>query len=112
MGLRSLPALASGTTHLPWIRRDTPRKPDTRRRTPRAHLIEDVRYRVVLDLNRGDERFGCDTTVLFRSREPGASTFIDLTAAEVHAVTLNGRTIEPDDVAPTRIHLVGPGGGQ
>jgi aminopeptidase N len=71
----------------------------------RAELIEDVRYRVVLDLTRGDEHFGCDTTVLFRSSDPGASTFIDLTAAEVHSVTLNGRPVQPDDIAPTRIHL-------
>ena len=71
----------------------------------RATLVEDVRYEVLLDLTRGDEVFGCDTRVLFRSSEPGAETFIDLTAHTVRSVTLNGREVTGDDIQPTRIRL-------
>jgi aminopeptidase N len=39
----------------------------------RAALVEDVRYEVLLDLTRGDETFRCETRVLFRAAEPGAS---------------------------------------
>ena len=71
----------------------------------RAELVEDVRYRVLLDLTRGDEVFGCETTVEFRAATPGAETFIDLTAATIHAVELNGREVTGDDLGPTRVRL-------
>ena len=71
----------------------------------RAALVEDVRYEVLLDLARGDETFRCETRILFRAAEPGADTFIDLTAHTVHAVTLNGRELGPQDIQPTRVHL-------
>ena len=71
----------------------------------RAALVEDVRYEVLLDLMRGDEVFGCETRVFFRSSSPGAETFVDLTARDVHSVVLNGRELPADDVLPTRIRL-------
>jgi aminopeptidase N len=71
----------------------------------RAALVEDVRYEVLLDLTRGDETFRCETRVLFRAAEPGATTFIDLTAHDVHEVVLNGRDIDATDVRATRVTL-------
>ncbi len=71
----------------------------------RATRVEDVRYEVALDLTRGDEVFGCETRVLFRSATPGETTFIDLSAHEVQSVVLNGREVSGDDVQPTRVRL-------
>ncbi|MDQ2698149.1 MAG: M1 family aminopeptidase, partial [Actinomycetota bacterium] len=51
-------------------------------------------YAVELDLTKGPEVFGSRTLVRFAAAE-GASTFIDLIARTVHAITLNGRRIDP-----------------
>jgi aminopeptidase N len=73
----------------------------------RAALLGDVSYDVTLDLTRGDEVFGCETEIEFTCREPGATTFLDCTAAEVIEVELNDERIEPDAIAATRITLEG-----
>ncbi|MEU5690414.1 aminopeptidase N [Actinosynnema sp. NPDC020468] len=61
----------------------------------RAQLLEVDSYRVELDLTDGGGKPGSDTfrsttTVVFRSRTPGASTWVDIVAATVHRAVLNG----------------------
>ena len=64
----------------------------------RSQLISVDGYDVDLDLIGGAETFASTTTVAFRSRQAGASTWIDLIAPEVLSVNLNGRELVPDDV--------------
>ncbi|KLL11531.1 MULTISPECIES: aminopeptidase N [Protofrankia] len=61
----------------------------------RARLLNVSSYEVNLDLTSGDTTFASRTVVHFTSTEPGASTFIELTAPTVRAVTLNGRALDP-----------------
>ncbi|MEJ2853596.1 MULTISPECIES: aminopeptidase N [unclassified Saccharothrix] len=61
----------------------------------RAALLEVDSYRIELDLTDGggkpgSEVFRSTTTVAFRSRTPGASTWVDIVAATVHRAVLNG----------------------
>ncbi|GGS42255.1 MULTISPECIES: aminopeptidase N [Actinokineospora] len=61
----------------------------------RAALLEVESYTVELDLTDGlgqpgEATFGSRTTVRFTSREPGASTFIDIVARSVESAVLNG----------------------
>ncbi|WP_309113824.1 aminopeptidase N [Saccharothrix sp.] len=61
----------------------------------RAALLEVDSYRIELDLTDGggkpgSEVFRSTTTVNFRSRTPGASTWVDVVAATVHRAVLNG----------------------
>ena len=76
----------------------------------RAALLDVVSY--VIDLDLGDatragvETFGSTTTLTFRCRQPGASTFADLVGATVHEITLNGVSLDPAAVyADSRITL-------
>ena len=52
-----------------------------------------------LDLTTGEETFASTTTVRFSCADPGASTFIDLIAPRVRSVLLNGRRLDPAEVA-------------
>ncbi|GHD01788.1 aminopeptidase N [Zhihengliuella salsuginis] len=71
----------------------------------RAGLVAVDTYRVELDLTRGERIFGSTTTVEFTGT-PGASTFIDAVTDAVHSVTLNGRALDPAQVADgVRIQL-------
>ena len=71
----------------------------------RAALLAVSEYDVTLDLTRGAEVFGSTTTVRFTATA-GASTFIDAITRTVHAVTLNGRELDPADVSDgVRIRL-------
>lgn len=73
----------------------------------RAGIVQTQRYDVELDLTRGEETFSSRSTVHFAAT-PGASTFIDLIAPRVHAVTLNGRSLDVAEVfADSRIRLEG-----
>ena len=73
----------------------------------RAALVEVDSYEIDLDLTTGDETFASRTTVRFRASE-GASTFVDLISAAVHAVRLNGRDLDPATVSDgVRIQLDG-----
>ncbi len=64
-----------------------------------------ISYEIALDLTRGPDVFGSLTTVRFPAT-PGASTFIDLIAPTVHAITLNGRSLEvATSFADSRIAL-------
>ncbi|WP_175411965.1 aminopeptidase N [Streptomyces sp. TRM64462] len=71
----------------------------------RAALLSVDGYDVALDLRSavgGDESerrtFRSVTTIRFRCAAPGASTFADLVAPSVTAVTLNGRELDPSAV--------------
>ncbi len=73
----------------------------------RAATVTTHSYEIALDLTRGAEHFGSTTTVRF-SAKPSSETFIDLIAATVHSVTLNGRELDPAVVfADSRIALPG-----
>ncbi|GAA2395435.1 aminopeptidase N [Streptomyces coeruleofuscus] len=72
----------------------------------RAALIGVDGYEVSLDLRSavgaddadGPRTFRSVTTVRFRCNEPGASSFADLIAPSVTAVSLNGRDLDPGEV--------------
>ncbi|WDV51699.1 aminopeptidase N [Streptomyces coeruleorubidus] len=72
----------------------------------RAALIGVDGYEVSLDLRsavgeddtEGPRTFRSVTTVRFRCNEPGASSFADLIAPSVTAVSLNGRDLDPGEV--------------
>ena len=59
----------------------------------RAALLTVHAMEVDLDLDRGSEVFGSRATIRFTCHAPGASTFVDVRARELHAVarTLAGR---------------------
>ncbi|MGW0738214.1 aminopeptidase N [Streptomyces sp. NPDC002851] len=82
----------------------------------RAALLSVDGYDVELDLRSavGDasasdgspRTFRSVTTIRFRCAEPGASSFADLVAPRVTAVSLNGTDLDPSEVFDgTRIHL-------
>ncbi|QQM43321.1 aminopeptidase N [Streptomyces liliifuscus] len=71
----------------------------------RAALLSVEGYEVSLDLrsavgdtDAGPRTFRSVTTIRFRSAEPGATTFADLIAPSVTAVSLNGRDLDPGAV--------------
>ncbi|MDK1345288.1 aminopeptidase N [Streptomyces sp. 378] len=72
----------------------------------RAALLSVDGYEVSLDLRsavgevRGDgpRTFRSVTTIRFRCNEPGSSSFADLIAPSVTAVSLNGRDLDPGEV--------------
>ncbi|WP_300678362.1 aminopeptidase N [Nocardioides sp.] len=72
----------------------------------RAALLDVTGYTIELDLTTGEQTFASTTTLTFTATTPGASTFADLVGATVHAVTLNGRELDPSTVyADSRIQL-------
>ncbi len=71
----------------------------------RAGLITNVSYDVGLDLRAGGTTFGSETIVRFDSPRPGSSTFIDLDAAEILEVELNGRTLAVEATPDGRVQL-------
>ncbi|UOQ55745.1 aminopeptidase N [Leucobacter allii] len=73
----------------------------------RAGVLSAEHYDVALDLTTGGETFAADTTVRFTAT-PGAASFIDLIAASVEAIDLNGAALDPAVVfADSRIELPG-----
>ncbi|MFF4159478.1 aminopeptidase N [Streptomyces sp. NPDC001678] len=71
----------------------------------RARLLTVDAYDVALDLRSatgpggGEPRtFRSVATIRFRCAEPGATSFADLVAPDVTAVTLNGRELDPKEV--------------
>ncbi|MFC5909334.1 aminopeptidase N [Streptacidiphilus monticola] len=67
----------------------------------RARILSVDGYDVHLDLRSalGDSgRFRSRTVLRFRCAEPGAHSFADLIASEVHRVELNGRELDPAEV--------------
>jgi aminopeptidase N len=76
----------------------------------RARLLSVDGYDIALDLRSAvepeSEGFRSVTTIRFRCREPGASTFVDLLAPSVESVVLNGRALDSREVFDgTRIAL-------
>lgn len=72
----------------------------------RATLVGDVDTTVHLDLTRGPTTFDVTADLTFRCDEPGVETFVDCSARQVHEVTLNGRSLDLDEVVTeTRITL-------
>jgi len=71
----------------------------------RAGIVQVDSYKVDLDLTTGPTTFGSKTVVTFDATA-GASTFIDLIAASVDRIVLNGVTLDPATVyADSRIAL-------
>ena len=64
----------------------------------RSELIDVDSYSVDLDLTGTGPTFRSTTTCIFESKEPGATTWIDVIASNVQSVTLNGRELNPGDV--------------
>ncbi|MEU1052085.1 aminopeptidase N [Streptomyces sp. NPDC005876] len=72
----------------------------------RAALLSVDGYEVSLDVRSavgehagsGPRTFRSVTTIRFRCNEPGASSFADLIAPSVTAVSLNGRDLDPSEV--------------
>jgi aminopeptidase N len=65
----------------------------------RADLLEVESYDIVLDLTDGnggpgEKTFDSTTTIRFASARPGASSWVDIVAAQVRAATLNGRELD------------------
>jgi aminopeptidase N len=73
----------------------------------RAALISDPEYTIALDLTTGDQTFASETTVTFRCRQPGVSSFIDLMAQSITSIELNGRTVPAGMHNGHRIQLEG-----
>ncbi|MGV9346602.1 aminopeptidase N [Streptomyces spiralis] len=76
----------------------------------RAKLLTVDSYEVDLDLSGAQEggTYRSVTTVRFDVAENGGASFIDLVAPTVHEVTLNGDTLDPDEVfKDSRIALPG-----
>src|SRR4051812_23970831 len=72
----------------------------------RADAIAVDRYDISLDLTRGSDQFGSRSEIAFRSRN-GSSTFLDLQAAEVQSIVLNGAPIDVGAVDDGRLPLDG-----
>ncbi|MCI2264288.1 aminopeptidase N [Sediminivirga luteola] len=73
----------------------------------RAATVAVDAYAVELRLGDDDRDFTSRTTVTFTA-EPGAETFIDAIAEEIHEVVLNGTSLPLDEVVtPGRIRLPG-----
>ena len=64
----------------------------------RAALLSVESYEVELDLTRGERVFGSRTTVRFTARA-GACSFIDAVTDTVHSITLNGKELDPAEMA-------------
>jgi aminopeptidase N len=61
----------------------------------RADLLSVTSYDVALDLTTGPAEFRTRSSVEFTASAEGASTFIDLIAASVEQITLNGESLDP-----------------
>ena len=73
----------------------------------RAALLRVDSYQVELDLTGDEISFGSTTAVRFACARPGAASFINLTAPEVSAITLNGEPLPVSHFDGDRIVLPG-----
>jgi aminopeptidase N len=68
----------------------------------RSRLLDVISYRIDLDLARGPETFRSTTALRFRCSRPGADTFVELQAAALHRVALNGVELDPSRLDDNR----------
>ncbi|MFH8465653.1 aminopeptidase N [Streptomyces sp. NPDC017991] len=83
----------------------------------RATLLDVHRYRIALDLSRGDETFHSHTTITFTVRgdqggdqdgdHGGGDTFVELKPAELRSATLDGHPLDPATLHENRLPLTG-----
>ncbi|MPV50304.1 aminopeptidase N [Pseudactinotalea sp. HY160] len=74
----------------------------------RASLLTADSYDISLDLTVGETHFLSTTVLRFRSREEGASTFVDLVDASDLEITFNSKRLDPARVyRDSRIELTG-----
>ncbi|HEY2043193.1 MAG TPA: aminopeptidase N [Jatrophihabitans sp.] len=77
--------------------------------TDRADLLDIEQYRIDLDLTEStrDGEFGSDTTISFRCSDPSSSTFLDVHAASIASISLNGSDLDPATIVDGRLPLSG-----
>ncbi|MGL5816718.1 MAG: aminopeptidase N [Phycicoccus sp.] len=73
----------------------------------RAALLTVDAMEVDLDLGRGPEVFGSQTVIRFSCREPGASTFVELSPRVLHGAVFNGEALDPRALADGRLTVTG-----
>ncbi|WP_314413227.1 aminopeptidase N [Streptomyces sp. DSM 40484] len=87
----------------------------------RATLLDVHRYKIALDLTRGDETFHSHTTITFTVRadqgadqggnhdggHEGGDTFVELKPAELRSVTLDGQPLDTAALHENRLPLTG-----
>ena len=74
----------------------------------RARLLDVDSYLVDLDLTTGASTFRSISEITFACSQPGADSYLDLTAETVHEVVLNGQALDPADVFDgNRVRLPG-----
>jgi len=73
----------------------------------RARDLQVQGYRLDLDLTRGPEVFGSETSVRFRCARPGTDSFVQLRPVRLHAAVLNGRPLDVDGLDQGRLALPG-----
>jgi aminopeptidase N len=73
----------------------------------RAQLINAESYQVELDLTGSDTTFASVTTARFSCSQPGATTFVELTAPLVSEIKLNGQLLPLEAFDGDRITLPG-----
>ncbi|WP_413756733.1 aminopeptidase N [Streptomyces sp. MMBL 11-3] len=80
----------------------------------RATLLDVHRYRIALDLTRGDDTFDSLTTITFAVREDlvGQDTFVELKPAELRSATLDGHPLDPATLHENRLPLTGLTAGE
>ncbi|MGQ4435058.1 MULTISPECIES: aminopeptidase N [unclassified Streptomyces] len=77
----------------------------------RARLLDVHRYTIELDLTTGEDTFDSRTVIAFTARAD-ADTFVELKPAELRAVTLDGRPLDPGHLVENRLPLPGLTAGE
>jgi len=72
----------------------------------RARQIRVTAYDVSLDLTQGEELFASTSTIRFAA-DPDTTTFVDVAPHTLHAVRLNGRSLDVTTLADNRLPLAG-----
>ncbi|MGK5531403.1 aminopeptidase N [Streptomyces sp. URMC 129] len=77
----------------------------------RARLLAVQSYAIDLDFTRGADTFASTTVIRFTARE-GGDTFAELRPVTLHGATLDGRDLDPADLAGDRLPLTGLAPGE